>query len=111
MHAYLFECSDPATTETLRILKDHGFNVGYKSGDESVTSIHYETFLPRTSFPNGTALVPMDQIGWRMITELMEYNSAKDQHYTNSPKDRGHDSWRALESVNYVIDNDVCKIE
>ena len=111
VHAYLFECSDPATTETLRILKDHGFNVGYKSGDESVTSIHYETFLPRTSFPNGTALVPMDQIGWRMITELMEYNSAKDQHYTNSPKDRGHDSWRALESVNYAIDNDVCKIE
>ena len=53
----------------------------------------------------------MDQIGWRMITELMEYNSAKDQHYSNSPKDRGHDSWRALESVNYVIDNDVCKIE
>ena len=70
-------------------LKDHGFDVGYKAGDESVNSIHYETFLPRTSFSNGTALVPMDQIGWRMITELMEYTSAKDQHYTNSPKDRG----------------------
>ena len=107
----MFECNDPATKETLRILKDHGFKVGYKSGDESVTSIHYETFLPMTNFPNGTALVPMDQIGWRKISELMEYTSTKDQHYTNSPKDRGQDAWRALESVDYEIDNDVCKIE
>ena len=104
----MFECDDSATKETLRILKDHGFDVGYKFGDESVTSVHYETFLPRTSFPNGTALVPMDQIGWRMITELMEYTSTKDQHYTNSPKDRGQDSWRALEPVDYIIDNNVC---
>ena len=108
VYAYLFECSDPATTETLRILKDHGFDVGYKAGDESVTSIHYETFLPKTGFLNGTALVPMDQIGWRMITELMEYTSAKDQHYTNSPKDRGQDAWRALESVDYIVNNEIC---
>ena len=111
VYAYLFECNDPATTETLRILKDHGFKVGYKADDQSVTSIHYETFLPTTSFPNGTALAPMDQIGWRMISELMEYTSTKDQHYTNSPKDRGQDAWRALESVNYEIDNNLCKIE
>ena len=52
----------------------------------------------------------MDQIGWRMITELMEYTSTKDQHYTNSPKDRGQDAWRALESVNYEINNDVCSV-
>ena len=89
--------------QTLRILKDHGFKVGYKSGDESVTSIHYETFLPMTNFPNGTALVPMDQIGWRMISELMEYTSTKDQHYTNSPKDRGQDAWRALEPVDLSL--------
>ena len=110
VYAYLFECADPATTETLRILKDHGFDVGYKTGDESVTSIHYETFLPKTSFPNGTALVPKDQIGWRMISELMEYTSPKDKHYTNSPKDRGQDAWRALESVNYEVNNDVCSV-
>ena len=108
VHAYLFECSDPATPETLRILRDHGFNVGYKAGDESVTSIHYETFLPRTNFGNGTALVPMDQIGWRMISELMEYTSTKDQHYTNSPKDRNQDAWRALEPVDYIIDDTLC---
>ena len=108
VHAYLFECSDPATPETLRILRDHGFNVGYKAGDESVTSIHYETFLPRTNFGNGTALVPMNQIGWRMISELMEYTSTKDQHYTNSPKDRNQDAWRALEPVDYIIDNTIC---
>ena len=108
MYTYLFECSDPATAETLRILKGHGFDVGYKADDEGVTSIHYETFLPRTNFPNGTALVPMDQIGWRMISELMEYTSTKDQHYTNSPKDRGQDAWRALEPVDYVVNNEIC---
>jgi len=108
VHAYLIECSDPATAETLRILKDHGFDVGYKPDDESVTSIHYETFLPRSAFPNGTVVIPMDQIGWRSLGELMEYTSAKDQHYTNSPKERGQDAWRALGSVNYEIDNNVC---
>jgi len=108
VHAYLIECSDPATAETLRILKDHGFDVGYKPDDESVTSIHYETFLPRSAFPNGTVVIPMDQIGWRSLGELMEYTSAKDQHYTNSPKERGQDAWRALGSVNYEIDNSVC---
>ena len=108
VHAYLIECSDPATAETLRILKDHGFDVGYKPDDESVTSIHYETFLPRSAFPNGTVVIPMDQIGWRSLGELMEYTSAKDQHYTNSPKERGQDAWRALGSVNYEIDNTVC---
>ena len=108
VHAYLIECSDPATAETLRILKDHGFDVGYKPDDEGVTSIHYETFLPRSSFPNGTVVIPMDQIGWRSLGELMEYTSAKDQHYTNSPKERGQDAWRALGSVNYEIDNSVC---
>ena len=104
----MIECSDPATAETLRILKDHGFDVGYKPDDEGVTSIHYETFLPRSSFPNGTVVIPMDQIGWRSLGELMEYTSAKDQHYTNSPKERGQDAWRALGSVNYEIDNTVC---
>ena len=108
VHAYLIECSDPATAETLRILKDHGFDVGYKPDDESVTSIHYETFSPRSAFPNGTVVIPMDQIGWRSLGELMEYTSAKDQHYTNSPKERGQDAWRALGSVNYEIDNTVC---
>jgi len=111
VHAYLIECNDPATTETLRILKDHGFDIGYKSDDESVTSIHYETFLPRSAFPNGTVVIPMDQIGWRVLSELMEYTSAKDQHYTNSPKERGQDAWRALESVNYEINEKVCNID
>ena len=111
VHAYLIECGDAATSETLRILKDHGLNVGYKPDSESVTSIHYETFLPRSSFPNGTVVIPMDQIGWRVLGELMEYTSTKDQHYTNSPKERGQDAWRALEPVNYEIENDVCKIE
>ena len=73
-----------------------------------MNSIHYETFFPRSGFSNGTVVVPMDQIGWRMLGELMEYTSTKDQHYTNSPKDRGMDAWRALESVNYNIDNEVC---
>ena len=87
----------------------------YIAGCTDVTAFNYnslskKTFLPKTSFPNGTALVPMDQIGWRMITELMEYTSTKDQHYTNSPKDRGQDAWRALESVNYEINNDVCSV-
>ena len=63
---------------------------------------------PRTNFGNGTALVPMDQIGWRMISELMEYTSTKDQHYTNSPKDRNQDAWRALEPVDYIIDDTLC---
>ncbi len=111
VHAYLIECSDPATTETLRILMDHGFDVGYKPDEESVTSIHYETFLPRSVFPNGTVVIPMDQIGWRVLGELMEYTSTKDQHYTNSPKERGQDAWRALEPVNYEIDNNVCNID
>ena len=111
VHAYLIECNDPATTETLRILKDHGFDVGYKSDDESVTSVHYETFLPRSAFPNGTVVIPMDQIGWRVLSELMEYTSAKDQHYTNSPKERGQDAWRALESVNYEINEKVCNVD
>ena len=71
-------------------------------------SIHYETFFPRSGVSNGTVVVPMDQIGWRMLGELMEYTSTKDQHYTNSPKDRGMDAWRALESVNYNIDDEVC---
>ena len=108
VHAYLFECSDPATAETIRILTDHGFDIGYKPDNEGVTSIHYQTFLPRSDFSNGTVVVPMDQIGWRMLSELMEYTSDKDQHYTNSPKDRGLDAWRALEPVNYEIGNDVC---
>jgi len=108
VHAYLFECNDPATVETIRILTDHGFDIGYKPDSESITSIHYQTFLPRTDFSNGTVVVPMDQIGWRMLSELMEYTSDKDQHYTNSPKDRGLDAWRALESVNYELDHNVC---
>ena len=108
VYAYLFECSDPASTETIRILKEHGFNLGVKSDDEGISSIHYETFLPRSNFPNGTVVVPMNQIGWRSIGELMEYTSEKDQHYTNSPKDRGMDAWRALESVDFNQHNDVC---
>ena len=108
VYAYLFECSDPAATETIRILRDHGFDLGTKIDGESVTSIHYETFFPRNDFLNGTVVVPMDQIGWRTISELMEYNSDKDQHYTNSPKDRGMDAWRALESVNYNIETNIC---
>ena len=108
VHAYLFECSDPAAGETIRILTDHGFDIGYKSDENNVNSIHYETFFPRSGFSNGTVVVPMDQIGWRMLGELMEYTSTKDQHYTNSPKDRGMDAWRALDSVNYNIDNEVC---
>ena len=108
VYAYLFECSDPAATETIRILRDHGFYLGTKTDSESVTSIHYETFFPRSDFSNGTVVVPMNQIGWRTISELMEYNSDKDQHYTNSPKDRGMDAWRALESVNYNVEKDIC---
>ena len=108
VHAYLIECSDSATAETIRLLRDHRFDVGYKPDSESVTSIHYETFLPKSDFPNGTVVIPMDQIGWRVLGELMEYTSAKDQHYTNSPKERGQDAWRALEPVNYEIDNKVC---
>ena len=106
--AYLFECSDPAALETIRILEDHGFNLGTKIGDDDVSSIHYETFLPRSSFPNGTVVVPMNQIGWRSISELMEYTSDKDQHYTNAPKDRNMDAWRALETVNVKIQSDIC---
>ena len=106
--AYLFECSDPAALETIRILEDHGFNLGTKIGDDDVSSIHYETFLPRSSFPNGTVVVPMNQIGWRSISELMEYTSDKDQHYTNAPKDRNMDAWRALETVNVKVQSDIC---
>jgi hypothetical protein len=110
VYAYLFECNDPASTETIRILKNHGFNLGVKSDNNAVSSIHYETFLPRSNFPNGTVVVPMNQIGWRSIGELMEYTSDKDQHYTNSPKDRGMDAWRALESVNLNLQNNVCNV-
>ena len=110
VYAYLFECSDPASTETIRILRDHGFNLGIKSDNNGISSIHYETFLPRSNFPNGTIVVPMNQIGWRSIGELMEYTSDKDQHYTNSPKDRGMDAWRALESVDFNLQNDVCTV-
>ena len=110
VYAYLFECSDPESTETIRILRDHGFNLGVKSGDNGVSSIHYETFLPRSNYPNGTVVVPMNQIGWRSIAELMEYTSDKDQHYTNSPKDRGMDAWRALESVDFNLQNNVCNV-
>ena len=110
VYAYLFECSDPASTETIRILRDHGFNLGIKSDNNGISSIHYETFLPRSNFPNGTVVVPMNQIGWRSIGELMEYTSDKDQHYTNSPKDRGMDAWRALESVDFNLQNDVCTV-
>ena len=108
VEAYLFECSDPAALETIRILEDHGFNLGTKVGDDDVSSIHYETFLPRSSFPNGTVVVPMNQIGWRSISELMEYTSDKDQHYTNAPKDRNMDAWRALETVNVNIQSEIC---
>ena len=110
VYAYLFECSDLASTETIRILRDHGFNLGIKSDNNGISSIHYETFLPRSNFPNGTVVVPMNQIGWRSIGELMEYTSDKDQHYTNSPKDRGMDAWRALESVDFNLQNDVCTV-
>ena len=110
VYAYLFECSDPASAETIRILRDHGFNLGVKSGDNGVSSIHYETFLPRSNYPNGTVVVPMNQIGWRSIAELMEYTSDKDQHYTNSPKDRGMDAWRALESVDFNLQNNICNV-
>ena len=110
VYAYLFECSDPASTETIRILRYHGFNLGIKSDNNGISSIHYETFLPRSNFPNGTVVVPMNQIGWRSIGELMEYTSDKDQHYTNSPKDRGMDAWRALESVDFNLQNDVCTV-
>jgi len=108
VYAYLFECSDPESIETIRILTDHGFNLGIKSNDEEVSSSHYETFLPRSNFPNGTVVVPMSQIGWRSISELMEYTAEKDQHYTNSPKDRGMDAWRALESVEFNEQNNLC---
>jgi len=110
VYAYLFECSDLASTETIRILKDHGFDLGVKSNNNGISSIHYETFLPRSNFPNGTIVVPMNQSGWRSIGELMEYTSDKDQHYTNSPKDRGMDAWRALESVDFNLQNDVCTV-
>ena len=108
VHAYLFECSDPAALETIRILEDHGIYLGTKTDNEEITSVHYETFLPRSSFPNGTVVVPMDQIGWRSISELMEYTSDKDQHYTNSPKDRNMDAWRALETVEFDIQTNIC---
>ena len=108
VHAYLFECSDPAALETIRILEDHGIYLGTKTDNEGITSVHYETFLPRNSFPNGTVVVPMNQIGWRSISELMEYTSDKDQHYTNSPKDRNMDAWRALETVEFDIQTNIC---
>jgi len=108
VHAYLFECSDPAALETIRILEDHGFYLGIKTDSEGITSVHYETFVPRSNFPNGTVVVPMNQIGWRSISELMEYTSDKDQHYTNSPKDRGMDAWRALETIEFEIQNNIC---
>ena len=110
VYAYLFECSDPASAETIRILRNHGFDLGVKSDNNGVSSIHYETFLPRSNYPNGTIVVPMNQIGWRSIAELMEYTSDKDQHYTNSPKDRGMDAWRALESVDFNLQNNVCNV-
>ena len=97
--------------ETIQILKDHGFYLGVKSDNEGISSIHYETFVPRSDFPNGTIVVPMNQIGWRSLSELMEYTSEKDQHYTNSPKDRGMDAWRALESVEFGVQNDFCTVE
>tara|TARA_Y100000766_G_C18880985_1_gene593417 strand:- start:423 stop:599 length:177 start_codon:yes stop_codon:yes gene_type:complete len=34
--------------------------------------------------------------------------TSSNQSYTNSPKDRGQDAWRALEPVNYEIKNDAC---
>ena len=108
VHAYLFECSDPAALETIRILEDHGIYLGTKTDNEEITSVHYETFLPKSSFPNGTVVVPMNQIGWRSISELMEYTSDKDQHYTNSPKDRNMDAWRALETVEFDIQTNIC---
>ena len=108
IYAYLFECSDPASRETIRILSDHGFYMGTKSDNDGITSIHYENFLPRSDFPNGTIVVPMNQIGWRSISELMEYTSDKDQHYTNSPKDRNMEAWRALETVEFNIEKNIC---
>ena len=108
VHAYLFECSDPGALETIRILEDHGIYLGTKTDNEGTTSVHYETFILRSSFPNGTVVVPMDQIGWRSISELMEYTSDKDQHYTNSPKDRNMDAWRALETVEFDIQTNIC---
>ena len=108
IYAYLFECSDPASTETIRILNDHGFYMGTKSDNDGITSIHYENFLPRSDFPNGTIVVPMNQIGWRSISELMEYTSDKDQHYTNAPKDRNMEAWRALEPVEFNIEKNIC---
>ena len=52
----------------------------------------------------------MNQIGWRSISELMEYTSDKDLHYTNSPKDRGMDAWRALESVEFDVQSNICLV-
>ena len=108
IYAYLFECSDPASTETIRILNDHGFYMGTKSDNDGITSIHYENFLPKSDFANGTIVVPMNQIGWRSISELMEYTSDKDQHYTNAPKDRDMEAWRALEPVEFNIEKNIC---
>jgi len=110
VHAYLFECSDPAALETIRILEDHGLYLGIKNDNEEISSVHYETFFPRSNFPNGTVVVPMNQIGWRSISELMEYTSDKDQHYTNSPKDRGMDAWRAFEIVEFEIKTNICHV-
>ena len=79
-----------------------------KTDSEGISSLHYETFLHRSNFPNGTIVVPMNQIGWRSISELMEYTSDKDQHYTNSPKDRNMDAWRAIETVEFDIQTNIC---
>ena len=57
VYTYLFECSDPATAETLRILKGHGFDVGYKADDETVDltwsalSPHAKTVLFKPTSP------------------------------------------------------------
>ncbi len=110
VYAYLFECSDPATLETIRILEDHGFHLGIKTDNEGISSVHYEIPTLRSDFPNGTVVLPMNQIGWRSISELMEYTSDKDQHYTNSPKDRGMDAWRALESVEFDVQSNICLV-
>ena len=40
----------------------------------------------------------------------MEYTSDKDQHYTNSPKDRGMNAWRALETVEFEIQKNICLV-
>ena len=82
--------------------------MGTKSDNDGITAIHYENFLPRSDFSNGTIVVPMNQIGWRSISELMEYTSDKDQHYTNAPKDRNMGAWRALESVEFNIEKNIC---